>query len=300
MIIIDVKRAPQAQSLLRLIRSIKHQIHKYGSKNAPQHLLRRLRNLERRLRSAKHAVKLRVNNVSFIGAGLTCAFDCDVCSGDGTNFVPELYADGRKYGGGIDTEPEFVAISDDSKTAYVTLQENNAVAVISLQGSGVCLSGCPTCLQCSACSEPSESREPVKPLHAGALAHRSRYLSQSAHAGKIEQVVGLGRKDYSTVPLDLGDNGKIEIEKYDGFVGLYQPDSIAYQSIGGKGYLFTANEGDARDGENTEASECATSHIEPLQWHGSNLHNMRVRTRLLPLRLNQTEIVCKSPSSLQP
>ena len=58
------------------------------------------------------------------------------------------------------------------------------------------------------------------------------------------------------MPLDLGDNGKIEIDRYPGISGIYTPDSIAYQTIGGKGYLLTANEGDVRDGENTEASEC--------------------------------------------
>ncbi len=33
----------------------------------------------------------------------------------------------------MDVEPEYVAVSDDSKTAWVTLQENNGVAVVNLQ-----------------------------------------------------------------------------------------------------------------------------------------------------------------------
>jgi hypothetical protein len=36
-----------------------------------------------------------------------------------------------------DIEPEYVAISDDSKTAYVTLQENNAIAVVDLPSARV-------------------------------------------------------------------------------------------------------------------------------------------------------------------
>lgn len=59
-----------------------------------------------------------------------------VCRGTGASFKTSLYADGRKYGGAVEAEPEFAAISDDSKFAYVTLQENNAVAVISLAGKG--------------------------------------------------------------------------------------------------------------------------------------------------------------------
>jgi len=36
-----------------------------------------------------------------------------------------------------DLEPEFIAISDDSRTAYVTLQENNAIAVVDIRRSRV-------------------------------------------------------------------------------------------------------------------------------------------------------------------
>lgn len=35
-----------------------------------------------------------------------------------------------------DVEPEYVAVSDDSKYAYVTLQENNGIAVVDLPGHG--------------------------------------------------------------------------------------------------------------------------------------------------------------------
>ena len=93
------------------------------------------------------ADRLKVSIVDFRDVGLTTAFDCKLCKGTGAVFLPQLYADGRKYGGAIDTEPEFTSISDDSKYAYVTLQENNAVAIISLQGNGASL-----CTHACACS----------------------------------------------------------------------------------------------------------------------------------------------------
>lgn len=47
-----------------------------------------------------------------------------------------IYAGGRVYGPGAsveqDLEPEYVAISDDGKTAFVTVQENNLIATVDL------------------------------------------------------------------------------------------------------------------------------------------------------------------------
>lgn len=37
----------------------------------------------------------------------------------------------------VDMEPEYVAVSADSKTAWVTLQENNAIAVVDIEGAQV-------------------------------------------------------------------------------------------------------------------------------------------------------------------
>ena len=102
-------------------------------------------------------------------------------------------------------EPEYIAVSPDSRTAWVTLQENNALAHIDIAGA------------------------------------------------RITNVTGLGFKDYSRPGngIDASDKDDgISIATYP-VLGMYQPDSIAAFSAGGKIYLITANEGDARDYEKT-------------------------------------------------
>lgn len=42
-------------------------------------------------------------------------------------------------------------------------------------------------------------------------------------------------------------DSRTELRKYDNVRALYQPDTIRYATIGGRGYLFTANEGDAKE-----------------------------------------------------
>jgi len=100
-----------------------------------------------------------------------------------------------------DFEPEYIAISDDDKKAYVTLQENNAIIIIDIKHKKI------------------ESLEP--------LGYKNHNLSWNG--------------------LDASDkDDAINITNWPVY-GMYQPDGIAYFKVGGKGYLVTANEGDARE-----------------------------------------------------
>ncbi|MCB0597352.1 MAG: choice-of-anchor I family protein [Lewinellaceae bacterium] len=120
----------------------------------------------------------------------------------------ELVAQGvRIYGPGAtvaqDLEPEYIAISDDGATAYVTCQENNALAVVDLR------------------------------------------------VPEITAVLPFGYKDWAAegFTLDVSNaSGGVFFANWP-IKGMYQPDAIDYFTVGGKGYLITANEGDARDYE---------------------------------------------------
>src|SRR5690606_33362421 len=101
----------------------------------------------------------------------------------------------------MDIEPEYVTISPDSKTAWVTLQENNAIAKIDLTSK------------------------------------------------KATEIFPLGFKDYSLQDnaVDLSDKDDVVSFKSWPVKGIYMPDAIAVLQNGGNPYLFTANEGDARE-----------------------------------------------------
>lgn len=98
-----------------------------------------------------------------------------------------------------DLEPEYVAVSGDSRTAFVTLQENNALAIVDIRSA------------------------------------------------RVVEIVPLGYKDYSleenAIDASNEDGTDGNFQTYDNVVGMFQPDAIVWYD----GYLFTANEGDARD-----------------------------------------------------
>lgn len=110
-------------------------------------------------------------------------------SGPGKDFVKDI-------------EPEYITVSEDSKTAWVTLQENNAIAQIDIA------------------------------------------------AGSISKIMPLGFKDYSVsanaVDVSDRDNAIGAFANWKVF-GTYMPDAISSVSHNGIPYLFTANEGDARE-----------------------------------------------------
>jgi DNA-binding beta-propeller fold protein YncE len=119
----------------------------------------------------------------------------------------------RIYGPGAsvaqDLEPEYIALSEDGRTAYVTLQENNAVAVVDVATATV--SG-------------------LRPL--GFKNHNlaGMGLDASDEDGGVDTNSGTPAIKIGPQPVK----------------GLYLPDAIARYTVGGQTYLITANEGDAR------------------------------------------------------
>jgi hypothetical protein len=105
-----------------------------------------------------------------------------------------------------DLEPEYIAFSGDGTKAWVTLQENNAIAVVDIATATV---------------------ESIRPLGV-----------------KDHSLSGNGF-DASDRDLGVGNAGKINIQNWP-VVGLYQPDAIASYSFNGQTYYVTANEGDSR------------------------------------------------------
>ncbi|GIL80117.1 hypothetical protein Vretimale_12940 [Volvox reticuliferus] len=101
-----------------------------------------------------------------------------------------------------DIEPEYITLHSDPNVllAYVTVQENNAVASIDLT--------------------PGQER--------------------------ILSIWPLGLKDWGNTPVDPSDVDGTRIRKFKGLYSWYQPDTIVHSIIGGKPYLFIANEGDTK------------------------------------------------------
>lgn len=119
----------------------------------------------------------------------------------------------RIYGPGAnaaqDIEPEYIAVSADGKTAYVTLQENNAIAIVDIAAAKI---------------------TSLKPL--GLKNHNV------AGAGLDASDEDGGTNTNSGTPaIKIGPQP---------LLGMYLPDGIASFTVKGVNYLITANEGDAR------------------------------------------------------
>jgi DNA-binding beta-propeller fold protein YncE len=100
-----------------------------------------------------------------------------------------------------DIEPEYITVSADSKTAWVTLQENNSIAKIDIASK------------------------------------------------TITNIFPLGFKDYNSAGNEIDPSDRdnaLTLGKWN-VKGVYMPDAIAVLESGGIPYLFTANEGDARE-----------------------------------------------------
>lgn len=120
--------------------------------------------------------------------------------------VAELSSKGfRVFGPGLniskDVEPEYITTSEDGRLAWVTLQENNAIAELDIRSA------------------------------------------------TVRAIYPLGFKNYALAgnTVDVSDrDSKISFGSANVF-GVFMPDAIASMKYQGKTYLFTANEGDARE-----------------------------------------------------
>lgn len=120
--------------------------------------------------------------------------------------LSELSSKGfRVFGPGLslakDVEPEYITTSEDGRLAWVTLQENNAIAEIDIRSA------------------------------------------------TVRTIYPLGFKNYALTgnSVDVSDrDGGIKFSNATVF-GVFMPDAISSIEYNGKTYLFTANEGDARE-----------------------------------------------------
>jgi uncharacterized protein len=108
-----------------------------------------------------------------------------------------------------DLEPEYIAVSPDGLTARITLQENNAIAILDIASATI---------------------TQILPLGV-----KNYNLPGNGFDASDRDVDGTA-----------GGGGKINIRNWLVF-GLYQPDAIASFTANGQTYYITANEGDARD-----------------------------------------------------
>lgn len=109
-----------------------------------------------------------------------------------------------------DMEPEYIAVSPDSSTAWVSCQENNALAVFNLT---------------------------------------SKTLTSVVALGSKDHSVAGNEIDLSNEDGGANTNSgsaSIKIQTYPGVRGLYMPDGIAVHASGGSNYVLSANEGDSR------------------------------------------------------
>lgn len=112
--------------------------------------------------------------------------------------------DGTMFDPAMDLEPEYIAVASDGKTAYISLQEANAIAVLDIEEKS------------------------------------------------ITGIYSTGFANFSNIPVDLTEDSEYNADSYANLVGARMPDGISIYQTGGKTYLLTANEGDAREWGNGE------------------------------------------------
>ena len=153
-----------------------------------------------------------------------------------------------------DLEPEYIALSEDGRTAWVTLQENNAVAVVDVASATV---------------------TSIKPLGFKDHSLAGMGLDASDEDGGSNTNTGTPAIKIAVQPVK----------------GLYLPDAIARYTVGGQSYLITANEGDARAdwpgfNEETRVRAHCTAGLDPAVF--ADAANLILDSNLGRLRITAT------------
>jgi len=142
------------------------------------------------------------------GLAKATAVNVDFRGFNGTTLDPAIRVFGPNATIAQDLEPEYIAVAPDSSVAWVTLQENNAVAVLDLKS--------------------------LRFTELVALGYKDHNTVENKLDASDRDVPG------------SSNNGILNIRNWPVY-GMYQPDAIASYTAGGKTYYITANEGDARD-----------------------------------------------------
>ena len=154
-----------------------------------------------------------------------------------------------------DLEPEYITVSADGRTAYVTLQENNAIAVVDVASAKITA---------------------VRPL--GFKNHNLPGMGLDA-----SDEDGGTNTNSGTPAIKIGPQP---------VKGMYMPDSIASYTVNGTTYLVTANEGDARAdwpgfNEETRVRAHCSNGLDPAVF-GPNAATLLLDSNLGRLRITNT------------
>ncbi len=132
-----------------------------------------------------------------------------------------------------DLEPEYISVTSDNKTAYVTLQENNAIMLIDIDS--------------------------VKIKQSGAS-----YMIKS---------LGLKDHSLTENAMDVSDvNDAAQFNTWK-VKGMYMPDAISSFKAQNKNYIISANEGDAREYRGlSEVARVSSLNLDPTQFPNKTIY----------------------------
>ncbi len=161
-----------------------------------------------------------------LAAGISALTNSDVTMVDFTAYNSQSAA---LIAQGIRIFPQAASVAQDMEPEYIAISEDNTTAYVSIQ-------------------------------------EQNALAVVDIANGTITELRALGLSDYAAGNNALdpsNQSGDILIQSLP-VKGAYMPDAIAYSTIGGNGYVFTANEGDARENDLIEdADRIANMNLDP-------------------------------------